>query len=239
MASHGSKLEDDVGTEVDSKKPNMLATVLGCVMITGGTLYKLPQILKIHQAKSSQGISLSSTILAMMSHVFTLAYSVSEGHPFSTYGEAFPQFACTLGIALQCLRYDLRFSAMRLSQAAGASLASAFLVCRSDLLLGTRRSRQVAHAMQSALPPLTLVEKMPQVLQTWRSGSAGELSVATSLLGWLGNWIRCYTSVKSLKHDTKALIPHAVGFFINLAIMAQIMFYKRKSASLRPASAGL
>merc|ERR1711971_624105 len=178
----------------------------------------------------AQGVSLASCILAMATQIFAAAYSIAEEHPFSSYGEAFPQHLCTLTVALQCLRYNFYFSYAKLLQSAGTGLGLAYVLCRAKFFLGRRLGRQSASMLQSSVPALTFCEKIPQVVQTWLDGSSGELSIATNFMAWLGNMLRCYTSLKQLDGDRKALRPHVISFALNSSIMAQLLCYSRKKS---------
>eukprot|EP00927_Polykrikos_kofoidii_P076546 TRINITY_DN73616_c0_g1_i1.p1 TRINITY_DN73616_c0_g1~~TRINITY_DN73616_c0_g1_i1.p1 ORF type:complete len:236 (-),score=21.10 TRINITY_DN73616_c0_g1_i1:56-763(-) len=205
-----------------------VAVGLGYMMVVGGSLYKIPQILQIHRAASAKGISLLSCIFSMIGQAFSLAYSVAHGHPLSTYGEAFPSFACTLVIALQSLRYERAFSGAKLSQVIFFAVVSAYAACRCRLLLGARNRGVVLSAMQASVPIVTVFEKLPQVLQTFRERSTGELSVSTAVLSWIGTATRVYTSFSELSHDRKAAAPHAVGFCLNSATVAQFLLFRKR-----------
>jgi mannose-P-dolichol utilization defect protein 1 len=66
----------------------LISKVLGVGLIIGGSIVKLPQILKIVGAGSAKGISLVSYLLETLALSFSLAYNFRSGNPFSTYGES-------------------------------------------------------------------------------------------------------------------------------------------------------
>lgn len=53
----------------------------------GGSIVKLPQIVKIVRGKSARGLSLASYLLDTGSLVITVAYNIRHEFPWSTYGE--------------------------------------------------------------------------------------------------------------------------------------------------------
>lgn len=61
---------------------------IGIGIIIGSTLVKMPQVIKISQAKSSVGISFWGVLLELMAITFNTAYSFQRGYPFSAWGEA-------------------------------------------------------------------------------------------------------------------------------------------------------
>ncbi|KAF6741694.1 hypothetical protein DFP72DRAFT_941981 [Ephemerocybe angulata] len=64
-----------------------LSKGLGVGIVVGGSIMKVPQILLIINASSARGLSLPSYVLETLSYAITLAYSVRNAFPFSTYGE--------------------------------------------------------------------------------------------------------------------------------------------------------
>ncbi|KAI5476771.1 hypothetical protein MNV49_007286 [Pseudohyphozyma bogoriensis] len=60
---------------------------LGLAIVAGGSIVKVPQILKIVGGKSARGLSLSSYILDTANLAITVAYNVRHNFPWSTYGE--------------------------------------------------------------------------------------------------------------------------------------------------------
>mmetsp|Transcript_67290 Transcript_67290/g.145201 ORF Transcript_67290/g.145201 Transcript_67290/m.145201 type:complete len:233 (+) Transcript_67290:59-757(+) len=224
-ADGGAAPEGGRAREEEAKKAPV-AVALGYLMLAGAMLYKFPQIWRIRQAKSARGISLATTCLGMAIQVTSLGYAIGEGHPFSAYGEGVPAFVGSLAVALQTLHYDRGARAPQLLAAAAAALASALAACRARWLFGERAGRRWMHSLQASVPALLVVEKMPQILQAWRAGSAGEQSLATSVAAWAGNWVRLYTSLTQLRHDPKACAPHLVSWAANGVVTAQIVLYR-------------
>lgn len=66
----------------------LISKCLGIAIILGGTVLKVPQILKIVAAGSADGISFVSYLLETVAYVISLGYNVRSGNPFSTYGES-------------------------------------------------------------------------------------------------------------------------------------------------------
>lgn len=60
----------------------VLAKCLGYGMVLGGSLVKLPQILKIFAASSAAGLSLPSVVLDLTGVTATTAYSYDQRYPF-------------------------------------------------------------------------------------------------------------------------------------------------------------
>src|SRR5689334_2190390 len=65
-----------------------IGKLLSIGIILGSLVYKLPQILKIQQAKGAGGLSLSSVLLETAACTISIAYNFASGFAFMTYGEA-------------------------------------------------------------------------------------------------------------------------------------------------------
>uniref|UniRef100_A0A0K8RKC5 Mannose-P-dolichol utilization defect 1 protein homolog n=1 Tax=Ixodes ricinus TaxID=34613 RepID=A0A0K8RKC5_IXORI len=57
---------------------------LGYGIIVGSTLVKVPQIVKIVQAQSAEGISVTSVLLELIGVTASTAYSYAQRYPFSS-----------------------------------------------------------------------------------------------------------------------------------------------------------
>merc|ERR1712039_879073 len=103
--------------------------------VVGGSVYRVPQIVKIHRARSAEGINLLSSLMAAASMVFGIAYNSNAGYPLSTYGESIPDFICQIIVTLQMLWYSGRCSAAGLLAWFCGHVLVAGAACRAKVLL--------------------------------------------------------------------------------------------------------
>ena len=61
---------------------------MGYAVIAGSMLFKVPQAVRIFRKKSAEGLSASMYILETAGIAMSLAFSMKNAFPFSTYGEA-------------------------------------------------------------------------------------------------------------------------------------------------------
>lgn len=66
----------------------LLAKTVGYSIIVGSSLIKLPQLLKIVNAKSSTGVSFWGQFLELLACTATFTYGYANKFPFSSYGES-------------------------------------------------------------------------------------------------------------------------------------------------------
>ncbi|KAI1292651.1 Mannose-P-dolichol utilization defect 1 -like protein [Halotydeus destructor] len=83
-----------------------LSKGLGYGIIVASTLVKLPQVVKILNAKSGAGISVFGTILELLAITFNASYSYGKKFPFAAWGEALFLLFETGLIAFLVLWYD-------------------------------------------------------------------------------------------------------------------------------------
>lgn len=66
----------------------LLAKTIGYSIIVGSSLIKLPQLLKIVQAKSAVGINFWAQVMELCAYTFTCSYGYARMYPFSSWGES-------------------------------------------------------------------------------------------------------------------------------------------------------
>lgn len=86
----------------------VLSKVLGVGIVLGGSIVKLPQILKIVSSGSGRGVSVLGYLLETAAFLITLAYNVRQGFAFSTYGETLFILVQNVVVALLVLYYARR-----------------------------------------------------------------------------------------------------------------------------------
>ncbi|KAL3190362.1 hypothetical protein MRX96_019386 [Rhipicephalus microplus] len=142
-----------------------LSKCLGYGIIVGSTLVKVPQIVKIVQTQSSEGISVTSVLMELMGMTATAAYSYAQRYPFSSWGEG------PVPDAGDCA-----------DRGAG------------DALPGPDEPRGGLHGLLVSLPVI-ICGKLMQVWSNYRQGHTGQLSLITSALLFLGGVARIFTSL--------------------------------------------
>lgn len=66
---------------------SLLSKCLGLAIIAGSVLVKVPQILKILQNRSGEGISVASVLVEICAITAHISYSYVKGFPFSAWGD--------------------------------------------------------------------------------------------------------------------------------------------------------
>ncbi|KAG0236535.1 mannose-P-dolichol utilization defect 1 protein [Mortierella sp. GBAus27b] len=208
---------------------------LGIGIVLGGSIVKVPQIIKIVSAGSAQGISFPSYFLETLASVVSLAYNFRNNNPLSTYGETFFVTIQNLIIIALMLSYSRRYT-------------SAIVIISSFLFLGSvlSRSYEVAQVdgtvlnvavvsmdaltiLQFTTLPINLISKVPQIIENYQNGSTGQLAAFTVFNYFAGSLARVYTTLTEVD-DTLILASFLLSTFLNCVLAFQMAFYWTRSS---------
>jgi mannose-P-dolichol utilization defect 1 len=170
------------------------------------------------KARSARGLSLPAYILETLSYAITLAYSFSNGFPFSTYGENFFLTIQNTIITLLIILYNPVPSARttKLMTGIAATVSTSFV-------LYTLPPNTLALLQLSTLP-LSLFSKLPQIRQNHRSQSTGQLSAFAVISQILGCVARLFTTATEIG-DSIVSAGFAFALILNLVLGAQLWMY--------------
>ncbi|KAG0370565.1 hypothetical protein BGX24_001987 [Mortierella sp. AD032] len=209
---------------------------LGFGIVAGGAIVKVPQIIKIVQARSAKGISFYAYMLETLACVISLAYNVRRNNPISTYGETF--FVTLQNLAI--LGLMLNYSGKR---------AAALIILSSFLFLGNVLGRTAEHYLedgtlvqsalvsmevlvflQTATIPINLFSKVPQIIENYKNGSTGQLSAFTIFNYFAGSLARVYTTLTEVD-DIVILSGFLLSTLFNCILALQMALYWNSAAA--------
>ncbi|KAG6444029.1 mannose-P-dolichol utilization defect 1 protein homolog [Manduca sexta] len=193
-----------------------LSKGLGIGIIAGSILVKVPQIIKILNSKSAQGINVYGVYLELFAITANFAYSYVMGFPFSAWGEGTFLAIQTAIIACLVLHYG------------GAPIkAAGFLGAYVGLvsaLIGGFTPTDVLWTMQAVNVPIILIAKSIQVITNYKNGSTGQLSAITCFLLFGGSIARIFTSIQETG-DFIIILTYCVSTAANGALVLQLCWY--------------
>ena len=142
---------------------------LGIGIIAASSIVKVPQILKLINSQSSEGISFLSYLLETSAYLISLAYNVRQGFPFSTYGETGLILAQNVVIAVLVLNYSGK-------QAAAATFVAGLAASAGALFADGILDMKTLSYLQAGAGVLGIASKVPQIAAVWQEGGTGQLS---------------------------------------------------------------
>lgn len=142
---------------------------LGIGIITVSSIVKVPQILKLVNSRSAEGVSFLSYLLETTAYLISLAYNFRNNFPFSTYGETALIVGQNVIICVLVLNYSGKTSGAALFVAALAGIVATLF---SENVVGP----QALSYLQAGAGVLGVASKLPQILTIFQQGSTGQLS---------------------------------------------------------------
>jgi len=199
---------------------------LGIGIIGASSVVKIPQILKLVSSKDAAGISFLSYLLETSAYLISLAYNVRLGFPFSTYGETGLILVQNVVIAVLVLNYNGRTAA--------AATFVGCLAASSGILFGKGLiDANVLSYLQAGAGLLGVASKVPQIAAVWQQGGTGQLSAFAVFNYLAGSLSRIFTTLQEVD-DKLILCGFIAGFFLNLVLALQMIYYWNSPAKKTP-----
>ncbi|KAF5647589.1 mannose-P-dolichol utilization defect 1 [Fusarium tjaetaba] len=194
-----------------------VSKALGIGIIAASSIVKVPQILKLINSKSAEGVSFLSYLLETASYIISLAYNFRNGFPFSTYGETALIVGQNVIISVLVLNYSGR-----------ASLAAVFVAALAGTV-ATLFAENVVDAqtlsyLQAGAGALGVASKLPQILTIFQQGGTGQLSAFAVFNYLAGSLSRIFTTLQEVD-DKLILYGFVSGFVLNAILALQMIFY--------------
>lgn len=146
-----------------------ISKALGIGIIAASSVVKVPQMLKLVQAQSADGVSFLSYLLETSAYLITLAYNVRNGFPFSTFGESALILGQNVVISVLVLNYSGRSNMV-------AALVAALAISVAVLFTDGVLSMKMLSYLQVGAGALGVASKVPQIFTIWKEGGTGQLS---------------------------------------------------------------
>jgi mannose-P-dolichol utilization defect 1 len=210
---------------IQKKQKSQIAIILGYVVIFFSIVYKIPQIIQIQNVGSARGVNLLTNLQDLAAYIFAFAYSHSEGHPFSAYGENLFQGIGTLIISSQIFYFERKRSLSYVSQFIFGIGVSGVIMSKSKEIFGRALGTQLLNLSKTVTIILGLTGKLPQVYSNFRAKAVGELSFVTTLLNFIGSLVRIYTVFKQLAGDALMITTQSTSLLVNGTLVLQILYY--------------
>lgn len=190
---------------------------LGVGIVAGGSIVKIPQILKLLRSGSAAGVSVASYILETTAFLITLGYNLRQAFPFSTYGETVFIAVQNIVITLLVLRYSKQ-------NGLAALLVGALGIGLYALFSSSGMSFQTLQFLQTMTIPIALGSKIPQILAIRRNGGTGQLSAFAVFNYLTGSLARIYTTVTEVD-DPLIFWGFLLSTGLNAILAAQMIYY--------------
>ncbi|KAK5172099.1 uncharacterized protein LTR77_003737 [Saxophila tyrrhenica] len=204
---------------------------LGIGIIGASSIVKIPQLLKLLNSQSAEGISFLSYLLETASYLITLMYNIRNGFPFSTYGEVALIAVQNIAISVLILQYSGKTPA---AAAFVAGLAAAGYVMYDQSIV----SASTLQYLQGGAGLLGVASKLPQIITIFAEGGTGQLSAFAVFNYLAGSLARVFTTLQEVD-DNLILYGFMAAFVLNAILAAQMVYYWNSPKSKDTAQAKL
>uniref|UniRef100_A0A8C7WWJ2 Mannose-P-dolichol utilization defect 1 protein homolog n=1 Tax=Oryzias sinensis TaxID=183150 RepID=A0A8C7WWJ2_9TELE len=171
-------------------------------------------------AKSAEGLSFKSVLLELLAITGTMAYSIANGFPFSSWGEALFLMLQTVTIGFLIQKYGGR---------SGSGVLFVLLYLSLLLLLLSPVTPMAAvTSMQAFNMPAIIIGRLIQAATNFQNGHTGQLSAVSVFLLFAGSLARIFTSVQETG-DTLMALTYVISSTCNGVIAMQVLYYWKRS----------
>jgi uncharacterized protein with PQ loop repeat len=149
-----------------------VSKALSLAIVAASSVVKVPQMIKLINSGSAEGISFIGYLLETASLMVTIVYNVRNRFPFSSFGETAFIVIQNVAICFLVLEYSGKgnMGTMLIAALAGTG----FVLFNSDLV-----SAELLQYMQMGAGAVAALSKLPQIIAIFREGGTGQLSAFT------------------------------------------------------------
>ncbi|ORC86270.1 putative SNF2 DNA repair protein [Trypanosoma theileri] len=201
-----------------------VSSLLPYAIVFGSVMLKVPQIIKVLQHQSAEGISLSSLCFELTSCVITTSWGIAQSMHLKDFGE---NMFIMLEMAL--LLILVGYFQGKLSVALSAFIAETMvLIALSAGVL----SHDFHEWLLSIQILFGLSSRVPQIIMNHKNQSTGHLSFLTfylALVGGLSRLLTTFHNVSAEQGRNVLLTQFGVSVALNTLIILQILIYKKNT----------
>ena len=146
-----------------------VSKALGIGIVSMSAIVKLPQLLKILNSKSVEGLSFPSYLLETSAFAISLAYSARNGFPFSTYGEN--ALVAAQNVVIAALILHLSGKSAGAAVFVGGAAAAGYALANDSIV-----NMDLLSQLMAGAGALGMAAKIPQIYTIWQQGGTGQLS---------------------------------------------------------------
>lgn len=166
----------------------------------------------------ADGISLISILMEIPVNVFSFSYHYSNNYAWTTYAE-------TLIVFIQNI--IIGFFVSRLENKMNLVLWNIIIIAHCVLIFGTIRNlipSTLIIILWYICVPLSILNKFPQIILTFKSKRRGNFSQTSAFLRALGSFGRVLTTMREI-NDISVLFSSLVNLLLTVIIFVQSLIY--------------
>lgn len=195
----------------------VVSKLLGYGIILGSMILKLPQILKIVNAKDVTGLNPTAFYMEVLVFTSSSVYNLLQNYPISAWGENVVILVQNIFLVVLLWQYSvprvLFSTKLYLIAFFGAITFIMFTL-----------PQELQWILVSAGIPMSILARIPQIITNFREGQTGQLALITLVLNFGGSVARTFTTLQETG-DMYQLAGFAVSLVLNGALIFQVLYY--------------
>mmetsp|Transcript_39798 Transcript_39798/g.61182 ORF Transcript_39798/g.61182 Transcript_39798/m.61182 type:complete len:220 (-) Transcript_39798:109-768(-) len=197
--------------------------VLSYAIIIGSFALKVPQILKVWQSGSAEGLAISMFLFEVLAFTVSICYHFRMGYAFSTYGE---------GVFILAQLYVLIYLILSIRNQFWVP-KSLVMISLYFLTLGAALTEffpmEIVAFLQSCNVLFGIASRLPQIKTNFKNKSTGQLSGLMIFLNFGGSVARILTTLQDVG-DVVVLAGYSASAFLGFILLVQIVIYPGEAA---------
>ena len=180
-----------------------VSKALSLAIVAASSVVKVPQMIKLINSGSAEGVSFIGYLLETASLMVTLVYNVRNKFPFSSFGET--AFIVIQNVAICFLVLEYSGKGNMGSMLIAALAGTGFLLFNSDIV-----TAELLQYLQMGAGAVAALSKLPQIIAIFREGGTGQLSAFTVSLPIHLPQLKpptCRHNANDLSRNTGLLLP--------------------------------
>ncbi|KAH6870239.1 mannose-P-dolichol utilization defect 1 protein-like protein [Alternaria rosae] len=169
------------------------------------SILKVPQLLKLINSQSAEGLSFLSYFLESGAYLISLSYNTA--------------LILVQNIAIACLVLKYSGNLVGIAGWLGGLIAAGAALFNEGWVDNERLS-----FLQATAGVLSVASKVPQILTIWSEGGTGQLSAFAVVNYPLGSLSRIFTTLQEVD-DPLLLYGFIAGFAFNAVLSLQVIYY--------------
>ncbi|XP_065889527.1 mannose-P-dolichol utilization defect 1 protein-like [Dysidea avara] len=194
--------------------------VLNVTVVVLGSVMRLPQIIKLYRAKSSEGISIWANLVDLTCYMTGLGYGYSFGYPVHAYAE---------NIFLTLQEITLVYLAIQYGRVSDITIITTLIflttVCVAIPL--NIVPPIVFQLLMVVILPVMISGKVMQIRALIKIKHIGDLSLMSWSIATYNNIARCFTMTILAPGDLQVLLNYYTALILNSIMVALLLYYGR------------
>lgn len=201
---------------------NPIAQTVGYLVGVGSFLLYTPIAVRLLRTKSADGLTISTWWMKVTAFTCLDTYNIKNGFPLAAWSESLVNTVESGFVLALVAIFQKRLNLTTFLLAATYVTASSWAILAPESFGPSPGIIAAAQVLSIVLNTSAL---LPQLKQNFERQSSGGYSTITALVACAICGTRIYTTIELANGDPLLLLNYGVLFFLNVGLLAQVIYY--------------